>query len=64
MSDKHNVDANLQAAIHGCEGIFRALSWIDDGYLEGANSPGRIEETRALLIAAGEALCKMASDRF
>lgn len=56
---------DTQSAIHGAEGIFMALSWIDEGLIDGYyGDPAALANARALLIAAGEALCRITSARF
>ncbi len=69
VDDKREVKRrdlhNMQSCIHGAEGIFIALSWIDEGYLDDAyDDPAVLANARALLIAAGEALCRVTSSRF
>jgi hypothetical protein len=55
-------DADL--AIHALSGIFAALDWIDDGFLDDRVYPAQIETARTHLIAAGKLLCERTAERF
>lgn len=57
-------DAELMTVIHACEGIFTALDWIDEGFLDERVFPKQIKNARACLLLAGKTLCEQAADRF
>ncbi|WP_395708544.1 hypothetical protein [Reyranella sp.] len=69
MGEKREIERSdlrdMQTAIMGAEAIFIALSWIDEGYLDGTYSdPHRLSNVRSNLLAAGETLCRVTAARF
>lgn len=54
----------LMTVVHACEGIFAALDWIDEGFLDERVYLKQIKSARASLLLAGKTLCEQAAERF
>jgi hypothetical protein len=61
--DKREVHT-LHSVILGCEGVFEALRWIDDGLLNGTIAEDRLRHMRGCLISGGLSLCELTGERF
>jgi len=55
-------DAEL--AIHALSGIFAALDWLDEGWLDDRLFPAQLKAARTELILAGRTICERTAERF
>jgi len=56
--------ADTEAAIYALDGIFAALDWLDEGWLDDKLYPAQLKTARTHLIAAGKLLCERTAERF